>query len=57
MAVSIRRFRFRRSDEALYTKEWMDAQLAVKKKMEAFGLETAFDDVGNVFGAERHRIA
>ncbi|WFQ86601.1 allantoate deiminase [Bacillus velezensis] len=34
----------------LYTKEWMDAQLAVKKKMEAFGLETAFDDVGNVFG-------
>lgn len=34
----------------LYTKEWMDAQLAVKTEMSAFGLETRFDDVGNVFG-------
>ncbi|MBY8911283.1 allantoate deiminase [Bacillus sp. YC2] len=34
----------------LYTKEWMDAQLAVKKKMASLGLETRFDDVGNVFG-------
>lgn len=34
----------------LYTKEWMDAQLAVKKKMTSSGLETRFDDVGNVFG-------
>ncbi|PIK29845.1 allantoate amidohydrolase [Bacillus siamensis] len=34
----------------LYTKEWMDAQLAVKTEMSSFGLETRFDDVGNVFG-------
>ncbi|MFJ1449300.1 allantoate deiminase [Bacillus velezensis] len=34
----------------LYTKEWMDAQLAVKEKMSAFGLDARFDDVGNVFG-------
>ncbi|MFP7232639.1 allantoate deiminase [Bacillus subtilis] len=34
----------------LYTKEWMDAQLAVKTEMSAFGLDTRFDDVGNVFG-------
>ncbi|MDF4198837.1 allantoate deiminase [Bacillus subtilis] len=34
----------------LYTKEWMDAQLAVKTEMSSFGLDTRFDDVGNVFG-------
>ncbi|MGG1243808.1 allantoate deiminase [Bacillus cabrialesii] len=34
----------------LYTKEWMDAQLAVKTEMSSCGLETSFDDVGNVFG-------
>ncbi|MDN0192402.1 allantoate deiminase [Bacillus stercoris] len=34
----------------LYTKEWMDAQLALKTEMSSFGLETRFDDVGNVFG-------
>lgn len=34
----------------LYTKEWMDAQLAVKAEMSAFGLDARFDDVGNVFG-------
>lgn len=34
----------------LYTKEWIDAQLAVKTEMSSFGLETRFDDVGNVFG-------
>lgn len=34
----------------LYTKEWMDAQLAVKTEMSSFGLDTRFDDVGNVLG-------
>lgn len=31
-------------------KEWMDVQFVVKKKMEVFGFEMVFDDVGNVFG-------
>lgn len=28
----------------------MDAQLAVKTEMSSFGLDTRFDDVGNVLG-------
>lgn len=34
----------------LYTKAWMDAQLAVKSEMSSLGFETSFDDVGNVYG-------
>lgn len=34
----------------LYTKEWYDAQQALKEKMETFGITTYFDDVGNLFG-------
>ncbi|MBT2626997.1 allantoate deiminase [Bacillus sp. ISL-32] len=34
----------------LYTKAWMDAQLAVKSEMTSLGFETSFDDVGNVYG-------
>ena len=34
----------------LYTKEWVEAQNALKNKMEASGFQTYFDQVGNLFG-------
>lgn len=34
----------------LYTKEWFDAQQALKTKFEDMGLETSFDEVGNLSG-------
>lgn len=34
----------------LYSKEWIDAQNFLKKKMENEGLQTNFDEVGNLFG-------
>lgn len=45
----------------LYSASWLEAQTAVKKKMEEMGLSSRFDDVGNVFGRlegteERDRV-
>ncbi|MCQ2009716.1 allantoate deiminase [Sporolactobacillus sp. STSJ-5] len=45
----------------LYSESWMEAQSAIKKKMEEMGLSARFDDVGNVFGRvegteERDRV-
>ncbi|RYL95872.1 allantoate amidohydrolase [Sporolactobacillus sp. THM7-4] len=34
----------------LYSPAWLEAQLAVKERMEDMGLSTYFDDVGNLFG-------
>lgn len=34
----------------LYSKEWFDAQQALKKKFEDIGLDTSFDEVGNLSG-------
>jgi allantoate deiminase len=34
----------------LYSDSWLEAQMAIKKKMEEMGLSARFDDVGNVFG-------
>ncbi|MCL2163333.1 MAG: allantoate deiminase [Oscillospiraceae bacterium] len=34
----------------LYTKEWSDTQRELKQLMESAGLETYFDDIGNLFG-------
>ncbi|MGM9926459.1 MAG: allantoate deiminase [Bacillus sp. (in: firmicutes)] len=34
----------------LYSPAWMDAQKALKKKMESIGLQASFDHVGNLFG-------
>jgi allantoate deiminase len=34
----------------LYSKEWLDAQLALKTRMESNGLKAYFDDAGNLFG-------
>lgn len=34
----------------LYSKEWFDAQQALKQKFEDMGLETSFDEVGNLSG-------
>ncbi|WP_407647293.1 allantoate deiminase [Gracilibacillus oryzae] len=34
----------------LYTPSWLEAQLALKQKMEQSGLHTYFDSVGNLFG-------
>lgn len=34
----------------LYTKEWLGAQTFLKEKMISCGLETEFDDIGNLFG-------
>lgn len=34
----------------LYSKEWQDAQQAVRKRMEEYGLQAYYDDVGNLFG-------
>ncbi|CAI1499171.1 Allantoate amidohydrolase [Serratia grimesii] len=34
----------------LYTKEWVEAQKALKNTFDAAGLETHFDAVGNLFG-------
>lgn len=34
----------------LYTKEWLDAQKALKKEIENCGMEAYFDDIGNLFG-------
>jgi allantoate deiminase len=45
----------------LYSDSWLEAQTAIKKKMEEMGLSARFDDVGNVFGRvegteERDRV-
>ncbi|MCO7175031.1 allantoate deiminase [Sporolactobacillus kofuensis] len=45
----------------LYSAPWLEAQTAIKKKMEERGLSARFDDVGNVFGRlegteERDRV-
>ncbi|HEY8804536.1 MAG TPA: hypothetical protein VIM42_05395 [Clostridium sp.] len=34
----------------LYTKEWIEAQDALKKTMEDEGLSAYYDEVGNLFG-------
>lgn len=34
----------------LYSKEWLDAQNALKEKFESIGMEAKFDAVGNLFG-------
>lgn len=34
----------------LYTDEWLDAQKALKEKLESIGLKAEFDEVGNLFG-------
>ncbi|QRG78627.1 allantoate deiminase [Citrobacter sp. R56] len=34
----------------LYSDEWLETQLAFKKRMSESGLETRFDDVGNLYG-------
>jgi allantoate deiminase len=34
----------------LYSPEWVDAQKALKEKMDDIGLKTSFDSVGNLFG-------
>ena len=34
----------------LYTDEWLDAQNALKEKLEKIGLKTNFDEIGNLFG-------
>jgi len=34
----------------LYSKEWVEAQHALKEWMESFGLSARFDEVGNLFG-------
>lgn len=34
----------------LYTKEWVEGQHALKQWMDDEGLETKFDDIGNLFG-------
>lgn len=34
----------------LYSKEWVDTQYALKEQMEALGLQTYFDEVGNLYG-------
>jgi len=34
----------------LYTKEWVEGQLALKEWMQNEGLEAQFDDIGNLFG-------
>lgn len=34
----------------LYTENWQSAQLALEKRMEEFGLQAYYDDVGNLFG-------
>lgn len=34
----------------LYTKEWVEGQNALKEWMESEGLETRFDEVGNLYG-------
>lgn len=34
----------------LYTSEWLDAQNALKDKMTEIGMESYFDDIGNLYG-------
>lgn len=34
----------------LYSKEWLEAQLALQKLMESHGFQAYFDDTGNLFG-------
>lgn len=34
----------------LYTKEWLDAQKALKEKFEALGMKADFDEIGNLRG-------
>src|SRR5690625_3027123 len=34
----------------LYTKPWLDAQNALKDRLESMGMETKFDSIGNLFG-------
>ncbi|MDE1547664.1 allantoate deiminase [Jeotgalibaca caeni] len=34
----------------LYSKSWLEAQQAVKAKLEEIGMETRFDGIGNLFG-------
>ena len=34
----------------LFTKEWLDAQLALKQKFEDLGMVAEFDEVGNLYG-------
>ncbi|WP_100397826.1 allantoate deiminase [Bacillus sp. FJAT-44742] len=34
----------------LYSEEWLEAQEALKRKMEEGGLDTYYDDTGNLFG-------
>lgn len=34
----------------LYSDEWLQAQNQLKQRMQQFGMETYFDDIGNLFG-------
>ena len=34
----------------LYTTEWLDAQMALKKRFEDLGMTAEFDEVGNLYG-------
>ena len=34
----------------LYSDSWLEAQNAVKNKLEEIGMETHFDEIGNLFG-------
>lgn len=34
----------------LYSKSWLEAQVALKKKFEELGMETRFDEIGNLYG-------
>lgn len=37
----------------LFTKEWLDAQMALKQRFEDLGMEVEFDEVGNLYGTLR----
>ena len=37
----------------LFTKEWLDAQTALRQRFEDLGMEAAFDEVGNLYGVLR----
>ncbi|STF50997.1 allantoate amidohydrolase [Escherichia coli] len=42
----------------LYSPEWLETQQQFKKRMAASGLETRFDEVGNLYGRLKwHRIS
>ena len=39
----------------LYSPEWLETQQQFKKRMVASGLETRFDEVGNLYGGDGRR--